>query len=228
MLRDKLKFCSWNIHGYNSRELGNKFNDKEFLKTFVDVDFVGITETHIHDEILDNMNISGFRLLSAKNRAKNLKSHTASGGIAVFVKESLCKLFTVVNIENEDAIWVKIKKEISGEERDIYIATCYFSPSKGKGSSREIAKLSENIMDLQNKGYIIITGDLNAKTSDLEDFIAPDKSDDVFNLNIGQPPSKRNSQDKMTNTRGNEMLDMCKSLDLYIVNGRKTGDLFGS
>ena len=130
MLRDKLKFCSWNIHGYNSRDLGNKFSVEEFLNIFNEIDFVGITETHIHDEILENMNIPGFKRLSVKNRRKKLKSHTASGGIAVFVKEDLCKLFTVVNIENEDAIWVKIKKETSGEEGDIFIATCYFSPSK--------------------------------------------------------------------------------------------------
>ena len=40
--------------------------------------------------------------------------------------------------------------------------------------------------------------------------------------------TKRNSQDTAVNARGNEMLDMCKSLDLNIANGRKTGDLFGS
>ena len=45
MISKVIKFCSWNIHGYMSRLIGNKFEDKEFLKIFEDVDFIGITET---------------------------------------------------------------------------------------------------------------------------------------------------------------------------------------
>ncbi len=74
----------------------------------------------------------------------------------------------------------------------------------------------------------MIQGDLNAKTCTLEDTISPDKTDELFELNIDQPPQKRNSQYSAVNPRGNELLDMCKSLDLNIANGRKTGDPFGN
>ena len=74
----------------------------------------------------------------------------------------------------------------------------------------------------------MIQGDLNAKTGILEDTISPDKSDELFELSLNKPPPMRNSQDSAVNFRGNELVDMCKSLDLNIVNGRKTGDLFGS
>ena len=37
----------------------------------------------------------------------------------------------------------------------------------------------------------------------------------------------RNSKDKKLDCRGRELLDLCKSLDLNILNGRKTGDIFG-
>ena len=227
-MRNKLNFCSWNIHGYNSRLIGNKFYDEEFLKLFEKEDFVGIMETHVHDQILDKMNIPGFHRLSVKNRTKNLKSNTASGGIAVFIREHLMKIFTVVEMENEDAIWVKMGKEVIGGERDLYIGTCYFSPSKGAEREREIAKLTENIIYLNNKGSVIIIGDLNAKIGTLDDTITPDKFDEGFDITIGKPPPRRNSQDNAVNARGNEMLDMCKSLDINIINGRKTGDLFGS
>ena len=40
--------------------IGNKFQDKEFIKTFDDVDVIGITETHLHEEVNDEMNIPGF------------------------------------------------------------------------------------------------------------------------------------------------------------------------
>ena len=228
MIGTALKFCSWNIHGYKSREIGNKFCDEEFLNIFKNNDFIGLTETHLHDEILDKMNIPGFHCMKVKNRRKNLKSNTAAKGIAVFVNDNIKELFSVVEIDNEDVIWVKISKELSGEEKDLYIGTCYFKPSKGGESAREIDKLTENITFFKNKGNVIINGDFNAKTGNLEDTISPDKSDEEFNITFGNPPLRRNSQDTAVNGRGNEMLDMCKALDLNIINGRKTGDLFGN
>ena len=110
MISNKLKFCIWNIHGYKSRQFGNKFHCEDFLKTIKDQDFIGLTETHIHDEILEHLSIPGFTRISYKNGKKNLKSNTAPGGIAVFVKENLAKLFTGENSDNEDTIWVNKKK----------------------------------------------------------------------------------------------------------------------
>ena len=81
-----LDFCAWNIHGYQSRQIGPKFIDPDFLNQIQEVDFLGLTETHIHDEILEELNIPGFTRISYKNRIKNLKSGTSSGGIAVLAK----------------------------------------------------------------------------------------------------------------------------------------------
>ena len=66
MLSNRLKFCCWNIHGYNSRDIGNKFYDKEFLNTLQDFDFVGVTETHIYNEIIEKINIPGILRISVK------------------------------------------------------------------------------------------------------------------------------------------------------------------
>ena len=71
---------------------------------------VCLTETHIHSENLEHLNIVGFRLLGYKNSKKNLKSNTAPGGIAIFVKENVFMLFTIKKTENEDIIWTKLKK----------------------------------------------------------------------------------------------------------------------
>ena len=72
MISKLLKFCSWNIQGYNSRVIGNKFEDGEFLKIFENMDFIGLTETHMHTEILDKMNIPGFHCVHTKNQQKML------------------------------------------------------------------------------------------------------------------------------------------------------------
>ena len=123
-----LEFCSWNIHGYKSRQIGAKLLDQDFLKIIGNVDSLGITETHGHDEILEELNIPGFIRISYKNRKKNLKSGTSSGGIAIFTKVHTSKMFSVMKTDNQDSIWVKLKKELSGEENDIYIGTYYISP----------------------------------------------------------------------------------------------------
>ena len=77
MINKKLRFCAWNVQGYNSRQIGNKFEDKEFLECFKEMDFVGITETHVHTEVLDKLNIPGFTRLHFINESKNAKSNTA-------------------------------------------------------------------------------------------------------------------------------------------------------
>ena len=40
--------------------------------------------------------------------------------------------------------------------------------------------------------------------------------------------SSRNSEDRKANPRGSKLLDVCKLNDFLILNGRTTGDLFGS
>ena len=181
----------------------------------------------MHEEAIDEMNIPGFHRLKFKNQLKNKRSNTAPKGIVVFVKEDKKNLFSPVITDNEDAIWIKMKKEISGEGQDIFIGTCYLNPSSGQQNDQKIAKLSEDVVKLQDKGMVIIQGDLNARTGGLEDAVTPDKSDEIFEINFRQPPPNRNSQDDKLDPRGQELLDMCKSLDINIVNGRKTGDPFG-
>ena len=65
----------------------------EFSNIVKDKDFVGITETHMHEEILENLSFPGFKCLKYKIQKKNLNSNTASGGIAIFVKDHLAENF---------------------------------------------------------------------------------------------------------------------------------------
>ena len=226
MISNKLKFCIWNIHGYKSRQIGNKLHSDDFLNTIKDEDVIGLSETHIHDEIVEYLSIPGFKRISHKKQKKNLKSNTAPGGIAIFVKENLSKFFSGENTDNEDTIWVKIKKDISGGNNDIFIGTHYVSPTKA--SADKTAKLMEDISAFQAKGHVLINGDFNARTGNIDDTISQDKYDGDLGIENDETPPKRNSQDKKLNKRGEDMLDMCKSLELYIANGRKLGDPFGS
>ena len=157
-----------------------------------------------------------------------MKSNTASGGIAVFERGNYPDLFSVVDMGNEDIIWVKIKKELCGEDRDIFVGTCYFNPSVATENPEKISRLINDISLLQKKGHVLIIGEFNATTCNQDDTIPPNKFDSEFYINQSKPPPKRNSQDKILNNRGKELIEMCKSLEFYIVNGRKLGDPFGN
>ena len=65
---------------------------------------------------------------------------------------------------------------------------------------------------------MILSGDFNAHTRNLEDFILPEKHEEE---------RKRRNSHKSIDERGKEILELCKNFELSILNGRKNGDLVG-
>ena len=63
-----IKHCFWNIQGYKSQILGNKLLSNEFLNNLEGCDIVGLAETHIHDDILSELDIPGYNRIDYKNR----------------------------------------------------------------------------------------------------------------------------------------------------------------
>ena len=153
-----------------------------------------------------------------------MKTSKSSGGIAIFVKHELQKLVQPIRTDNEDIIWLKL----GGKSQDVYLGTIYLNPHRGKISeSHKIKKLAEDVINFKRKGgQVILQGDLNARVSNEKDFLEFDKFDLEGEMDENQM-TPRNSEDKVTCGRGNELLELCKSLDLCILNGRKTGDIFG-
>ena len=104
MLLKTLRVCAWNINGFNSKTVGIKLVDQGFLRVLRDIDIVSLTETHMHHETLNYLNIPGFQLLGYKNCKKNARSNTAPGGIAIFVKENVLRFCTIIKTDNENTI----------------------------------------------------------------------------------------------------------------------------
>ena len=61
-------------------------------------------------------------------RRKNKKAKRESGGIIVFIKHAIKDFITLVQNSNEDFIWLKIDKMITGNICDIYLCCAYISP----------------------------------------------------------------------------------------------------
>ena len=129
--------------------------------------------------------------------------------------------------KNEDVIWVRIGTELTGD--DIYLGTIYYSPTGNKENvSNKFMKLSDEILHFQQKGKIILQGDLNAHTGEKADIIQPDKFEQDAEVGENYEMPSRNSEDRSkTNERGEQLIELCRAHNLVILNGRKTGDPWG-
>ena len=75
---------------------------------------------------------------------------------------------------------------------------------------------------------MLITGDLNARTGEELDFTSTGGDSYITGTNLDFPIlPNRNNYDKNTNRSGKQVLQLCRELGLYIVNGRLRGDSFG-
>ena len=222
----------WNIHGQVVKTMGDKFADIEFLNVCKGFDILGIAELHTNS----SPSIKGFKLIKDKIRSKLHKGPKIAGGIAVFARKEISHMVEYIPNNNEDSIWVKLCKKATGESKDIYIGTCYISPPKRKGK-HNLSGVDDNHSSLESffeearlfnkKGEIILQGDINARTGNELDFLPKDKFDDLFGIVNEEINPPRNSEDKKVCERGALLLDLCRSGDFRIANGRKPGDLFG-
>ena len=226
---NQLKLTFWNIHGHKSKLVGDKLSDNEFLNTFRDDHIVGLVE--LHTDVTPS--IQGFKLIKQKIRKKLHKGPKIAGGLAVFAKLEFAQMVKPVHNDNDDSIWVKLNKEDTGESKDIYIGTLYLSPGRD-GATRDEGRASletffQESRKFREKGLVVLQGEFHAHTATLPDFIENDKSDDVLGIENNDKPLIRNSEDKKApNDRGKLLIDLCQAYDVLIVNGRKTGDIFGN
>ena len=86
---------------------------------------------------------------------------------------------------------------------------------------------------LTGKGRIFITGDFNSRTSKELDFILDDEV--AENMSHILPDNyisdyylPRKSLDKVLNSQGKELLNLCASAQLRLLNGRYIGDVLGN
>ena len=88
--------------------------------------------------------------------------------------------------------------------------------------------IEEEISHFQAQGSVLITGDLNARTGGKLDFTSTEGDSYITGTNLDFPIlPNRNNYDKNTNRSGKQVLQLCRELGLYIVNGRVRGESFG-
>ncbi len=164
--KSELKLATLNISGLKRRLIYPEIS--EFINQN---DVVCLTETHT--EVDDVIELPGFSSIAKHRKQAVLRK---SGGIGVFVKNSISSYIENINSENEYALWLKIDKKLTNIEEDLILGVLYVPPEKSRFFNDEMfLNLEREIGNFSQKyKYMMLTGDMNARTAKLKDFIEPD------------------------------------------------------
>ncbi|VDI77371.1 Hypothetical predicted protein [Mytilus galloprovincialis] len=135
--------------------------------------------------------------------------------------------------QSANRMWLKLDKTFFGLDEDLYLCGIYIPPLNSPHYNNEYQNLESEISKLAGKGKILITGDFNSRVSTNADFVLHDDNND--NLSHLLPDNyksdydmTRRSQDKILNSQGRELLDLCATAQLRLLNGRFIGDILGN
>ena len=233
-----LPIVSWNIHGIFSRYSGFRYNKLQspFFKSAVgNAKFFGLIETHHVASEIDQLQLSGFKCFNVCRKKNNQGRN--SGGIAVYVHETLIKGVQKIPSTGSENLLIKLKHNFFGLQRDLVISFSYCVPENSSYQIREQLDIYGDLeMKLSGVGQHVdklCFGDFNARTGiDLDFLDSEDNTDIPIPLDIYETDCMRHlprqNLDKITNKYGEYLLSLCKSVPLRICNGRKLGDIFGS
>jgi hypothetical protein len=171
-----------------------------------------------------------------KSRKKKKCSKRYSGGIIVLYKsEHKSGISEITNITtSENTLWFKLDARYFGFKNDLYVCACYTPPTNSLYNNDDFTYLENEISSLNGKGNILIIGDLNARVGDKSDFIENESgpADSLLNLlpdNYNEDKYlHRNCIDKVCNTQGQGLLNICVASQLHILNGHFMGDFLGN
>jgi len=232
-IQSSLRIGAWNVDSLHTRIDGTrtcKFEHHDFVDLFKDLDIFCLSETHCNST--DNIDVEGFHIVQ-NLRPKTVKAKRSFGGLAVGVRHSLLKGVTFLKHSHTEFMWLKLSRTFFGFDHDIYICSLYISPSNSSFSHErdDIFSLIENdLAKFSSLGKCLLMGDFNARTCQEADYIVNDSSDFLdLGYYSSDVPLPRSSMDTHNVDKyGKNLLDLCKSSGLHILNGRFLGDLQGN
>ena len=224
-----MNIAYWNVHGFGQSKYEE--NDDFFNDLHNKYDVVCLAET-MQDA---PRNLLGFETPFVLKAKKNKKKGRKSGGLMVFMKQGIYKFATKTK-ETDDLLWLKIEnvKIPNCKNETMYLCFCYLKPYQTKETSElTYSKLANDISYFQTRGEVLVSGDFNARTGNLYDYILHDTINDTI-PDCPLPPTylpdhvcPRHNTDNQTNLHGELLTKICKNFNMKILNGRFLGDSLG-
>ena len=175
------------------------------------------------------IDLNGFsNPIDSYRRLQNRRANRASGGIIVYIRDSIRKGVSLIKNDVDSIVWLKLDKYFFFTERDYYLAAIYIPPEHSPVhnlTDYDIFTVLENdVNQFNNLGKVFICGDTNSRIGNKLDFIVDDSVLECEDTEYTSPPPNRTSLDRKSNRFGENLIDLCKSCNLCIVNGRPHND----
>ena len=220
-------FGCLNVCGLKSR-----LQFPEFSDTLSHYDIFCVTETKL--DYTDVISMPRYTFLSQERKQTFIRK---SGGIGIFFRNNLESKIKRIETASDYIFWLRMDKALFNIHKDLILGILYIPPAQSRFlNDDEYSYLEMEItsMCIQSP-YSCLTGDMNARSSNLCDFITADstiadsmnfdqetlsffnQAEELVKLNVNR---ERISQDKSTNNNGYRLIDICISNNLFLLNGR--------
>ena len=222
-----MKIIGLNVCGLHSKlELGIL---TEMIK---DVDFACLSETKTDDVDMDFIP-PGFKVFH-KVKTNSKFRHGGVHGLCLIAKD-IYNIHVLEDIHSHYILWTKVEFKCNFK---FILGSVYVPHESSKYHDPELfEEIACAIVDVKRKFDlpICLVGDFNSRTGNLADFIEDEEfsrnkteyndedGDDNFRCTL---PVRCNT-DTSVNKNGTNLLELCKTSDLCIVNGRIGDDVFG-
>ena len=225
-----MSIISWNIQSVNSPNdaYPSKLLNPDFTQILGGGDIVCLQETK------GPIKIPGYVFHDS------LRPGHKSGGVSIGYKRGLQTGIRTIKgaTGNPDIIICRLDKNFFEARHHTYIITAYVPPSnssckflRSRPPCDTFSDILREITALPNGAPVILCGDLNARTAEIEDHLITNERFDNIPPHVSGPSISlpgRNNLDRTTNSQGKGLIDLCASANLFIANGRTLGDIFGS
>jgi hypothetical protein len=186
----------------------------------LDLDILCVCETFWKNN--ESEIINGYTCYYKNRSVVHKNAKRGSGGVAIFVKNTLLKYYNVIilDITQDDIIWIKLESKLS-QESDVCICCCYLPPKNHKTCQTVDCNvffdtLAKQVYEYQSESVVILCGDFNARCGVLDDFIAG-VDDDV---------SHRTVIDYVENEYGSTFIEFLIQCGMCMLNGRSNNNEF--
>ena len=229
MNNPQLEISFLNINGLSKEKLKSDSFIQEILKPF---SINCMVETFTNKD--SKISVANFKHFHSYQTKELKSSKRSSGGILCYFRQKFNAAIDLIKSKHDDLLWIKLKKEYFTIDRDIYLGIVYIIPDNSTSLQHRtdsFETLKSEIDDFSKKGDIIIGGDFHCRVGLLPDYVEEDNN---FYGN-GDPEqiidnqfANIYSQDKTINSLGRNLIDLCLTRQLKIINGRTLGDLTGN
>lgn len=226
--RTDLSMCFWNIGGLYSHG-DYKLDDDLFLKQLTQHDIIFLAETHVSKN--HTASLTGYHYFPV---CREISSNgNVYGGLAVISKLDIKPHISILPNKHTEIQWIVLDKNFFHLKNDLYICVTYISPGQ-TGYSQTLNEdilhlLESDIENYKQKGDLMICGDFNARTGNLDDFISNDGANHlpIYDYRPDTVIKHRYSKDSVVDRRGKDLVDLCIGTQMRLLNGRLFGDNSG-